>query len=198
MTIRQAPSRRKILSVGTGLLGTVTLLTACSESLIGAAKSTASSLELTIVTGKMLGKKGWPAYIPATVRVPAHATVHVRIVNFDDGTAPLPKGSPNAKVSGAVGGDAVAQHLDRTNPNNPGAPHTYTELNPQDVSHTFSVGGLGLNIPLPTESVVSFTLKTAGPGTYTWQCMAPCGSPPEGWGGAMHIKGYMMGSFQVV
>ena len=39
--------------------------------------------------------------------------------------------------------------------------------------------------------VTTFSFHSAAAGTYAWQCMDPCGSDPNGWGGAMATAGYM-------
>jgi hypothetical protein len=193
-------NRRRVLGLTAGSLAGAALLSACnlSPTAAGAARSPSVDLYLTLVTGGMIHKKDWPAYLPTDLTVPAHSTVNVRIVNFDDGPAALPANSPYAKVAGVVGGSATAQALTVSSPNTPGQTTTYQELNPKDIAHTFTIGALKLNVPLPVSSIVSFSFETGAPGTYTWQCMAPCGDEPGGYGGAMARPGYMMGSLHVV
>lgn len=193
-------NRRRALGLAAGSLAGVTLLGACglAPSAAHSQTDTPAELYLTIVTGRMIGKKGWPAYLPTAATVPANTTVRVHITNFDDGTATLPPNSPFSRVTGALGGTATAAALTMANPNAPGPAKAYSELPRDAVAHTFTLSGLQLNVPIPVSSVVTFSFKTGKPGTYDWECMAPCGSPPEGFGGAMHAKGYMMGSLHVV
>lgn len=190
---------RRTFGFAVGTLVGSTLLSACALRASAASNEMPTvDLYLSIVTGKMLNHKGWPSYVPTLLTAPANAMVNVRIVNFDDGTAPLPDKSPLAKVTGTIQGTATWQPLDTNNPNASGKMTLYQSLAPKDVAHTFSLPALNLNVPLPVSSIVTFSFQTTKPGTYMFQCMAPCGSPPEGWGGAMHMNGYMMGSLHVV
>src|SRR6266571_996649 len=64
-------------------------------------------LDLTVVTGDMIGHDEFPAYVPSDFTLPANSTVIISVTNFDDATA-LPKGSEQyAHVTGTLG--AVAQ-----------------------------------------------------------------------------------------
>jgi len=54
------------------------------------------------------------------------------------------------------------------------------------VSHTFTVTGTDVNIPLPPDTIVSFTTTFAKPGVYMYFCTAPCGP-------GMDFIGYMEG-----
>lgn len=143
-------------------------------------------LYLVILTGKMIHKPGWPQYSPADFVVPAHRLITVVIRNLDDGTAPLLKGDLKYdRVLGALGGVELINHK------------LVSGIANQDVSHTFTIPQLGLNAPIPASSTVEFTFRTPGPGTYTWVCMAPCGTGPNGMGGAMATNGYMTGTMVV-
>lgn len=188
--------RRALALIGGSLAGTA-LVSACSSTAPAAASAPTADLYLTVVTGGMLQHKGWPAFIPTDVSVPANSVVNVRIANFDDGTAALPATSSYGKVTGTIGNNATSAALSGAKPNAPAAIKTYSELPLKDVSHTFTVTGLGLNVPFLINSVASFSFKTGKPGTYTWQCMAPCGSGSDGMGGAMTEKGYMVGTLRV-
>ena len=158
------------------------------------AKPIRANLYLNVLTGKQDGKPGWPMFAPADFTVPANALVTVQVRVWDDGTAPLAANSPYAKVTGTVGGTATV--VSNATPN--ASPSTITSLNPNAVSHTFTVTGLKLNVPLPVSSTVTFTFKTpAKPGTFTWACLAPCGSGANGMGGAMVTDGYMTGKMTV-
>lgn len=144
-------------------------------------------LYLTIVTGRMIHKPGWPAFIPADIVVPAHTLVTVVIRNLDDGTAPLLKGDlAYTKVTGTAGN--VAEINEKL--------LVHAIPNPR-ISHTFTVPKLHLNVPIPPSATVEFTFRTPGPGTYVWQCMAPCGTGPNGMGGPMVTNGYMTGTLVV-
>lgn len=159
------------------------------------APAAAARLTLTIETGKMIGRPGWPTYLAdggssARIEVPAHAVVTVVLKSFDNGTAPPP--AAYARVEGTVGD--VVQVDGRT----------VDAFAPTAIAHTFTVSGLGLNVPVPAVTggaatvTETFQFRTGAPGTYTWQCYAPCGTGPSGWGGPMVTPGYMTGIFDVV
>lgn len=191
-------NRRKALGIAMGSLAGAALLSACGGSTAASAGKPVD-LYLTIVGEPLLTKKDWPAFIPTDLTVPANTTVNVRIANFDGGTASLPDSAAGyAKVSGVVGSQASSEALNLESPNTPGTPKSYGELAPKDVSHTFTITKLNLNVPLPVSSIVSFSFTSPDPGTYTWQCMAPCGTDPNQMGGAMAQQGYMVGSLKVV
>ncbi|MHB8958723.1 MAG: cupredoxin domain-containing protein [Candidatus Limnocylindrales bacterium] len=164
-----------------------------------AAATSAARLDLTIVTGDMIGKTEFPAYVPSDFTLPAHSTVVVTITNFDDAT-PLPKGSEvYASAAGVVGGTFTVTPIDPKDPNGSAGPtQTLSSLNPAKVSHTFTVPGLGINVPIAAHARVSFTITTGDAGTFSWRCMDPCGAGPSGWGSAMAAKsGYMEGTLTV-
>lgn len=154
---------------------------------------------LVIVTGEMIGKKDWPAYIPSQLTLPAYSTVVVTITNFDDAT-PLPKGSERyAQVSGTVDGTMVVTPIDPKDPNGSAGPtQRLTGLDPTQVAHTFTVPALGINVPVAAHARVSFTIRTGAPGTYLFRCFDPCGTGSSGWSGPMSAAaGYMEGTITV-
>jgi hypothetical protein len=170
-----------------------------SASQAGAVASPAFVLNLTIVTGDMIGRTEYPAYIPSDMVLPANSTVVVTVTNFDDAT-PLPKGSEiYARAQGIVGGTFSVTPIDPKDPNGAAGPtRILSSLDPADVSHTLTVPGLGLNVPIAPHARVTFTIHTGAPGTYTWHCMDPCGAGTSGWGTAMATRrGYMEGRFTV-
>ena len=182
---------------------TPTTLTAGANSSTAAANGAAAPattrLDLTIVTGDMIGKTEFPAYVPSNFSLPAHATVVVTITNFDDATA-LPKGSETyATAAGLVGGTFTVTPIDLKDPNGAVGPtQTLSSLDPAKVSHTFTVPGLGINVPIAAHARVSFTITTGDAGTFSWRCMDPCGAGPTGWGTAMAAKSnYMEGTLTV-
>jgi hypothetical protein len=90
------------------------------------------------------------------------------------------------------------QSMDATNPNLASATRTTDRLDPTTgISHTFTIATLGLSVPIAPKSKTTFTFHTGTAGSYTWQCMDPCGSGPIGWAGAMSTKGYMSGHVSV-
>jgi len=191
-------SRRAFLAAG-ALGGASALLAGCGLS--GAAAATSSkgkaSLYLTIATPAMLGTDDMPAYIPAFPSIPAHTRVRVEIVNFDDATLLTGALEQFAKVKGTVGGTIQVAALDEKNPNGTSTFQTAAALDPQNVSHTFTVAQLGINIPVAAKARTIFEIETGAPGVYAWRCNDPCGQGSGGWGGAMAAAGYMMGKIAI-
>jgi hypothetical protein len=139
-------------------------------------------------------------------RVPAGVTVHMTILGYD-GCTPL-RNPFFGKVTGTVGN---VEYVDgkRTSVIN-----SYSGCN---VGHTFSIPGIGLNVPMDTPSVTAtlcgtspctsgphktmqFTFHTPKtPGNYFWQCRVPCGGGfLDGFGGPMQTIGFMTGNMEVV
>ncbi len=151
----------------------------------------------------------------AYIQLPADQNIQLTIINYDDGPA-FPLGQPGElagsnssgvaalyNVTGTVGN--VEKVINDTNVNsttngtiNVSGGETVSNLADFSVSHTFTISQLGVNIPLPPSSTVVTNLYLTQQGTYQWQCEAPCGSGPTGWGGAMSTAGWMMGTISVV
>ena len=187
-------SRRAFLAAG-ALGGATALLAGCGVA--ASASPTQSkgkaTLYLTIATPNMLGTDDMPAYIPAFASIPAHSRVRMEIVNFDDATPLTGALEQFAKATGTVGGTIRVATLDEKNPNATTTSQTVSALDPQNVSHTFTVAKLGINIPVAAKARTTFEIETGAPGVYDWRCNDPCGQGNGGWGGAMAAAGYMMG-----
>ena len=148
---------------------------------------------LVLLDGGMTGHPGAPEYVGGKlIDLPANAKVVLTIYSFDDGTAPLAKSlQMYDKVTGTAGG---TESYDGT---------TVSSVPNKDVAHTFTVPGIGLNLPVPaaqstkagaiTPAVVTASFVTSKKGSFTWQCYAPCGSGKAGMGGAMQSPGEMTG-----
>ena len=52
--------------------------------------------------------------------------------------------------------------------------------------HTFTIKTIGLNIPIPADTIVTFTYTFSTPGVYLYECETPCGP-------GMGLPGYMEG-----
>ena len=167
---------------------------------VSASASASASLNITILSDAMTGKAGWPVFVPSDFTLPANSTVIVTVTNFDGATA-LPKGSDlYAKAAGIVGGTFTVTPIKAGDPNGTAGPTTsVSALDPTQVSHTFTISALGINVPLAPGARTTFTLHTGAPGTYAWRCLDPCGTGPSGWGGPMAAtSGYMQGTLTVV
>ncbi len=146
---------------------------------------------MVIQTGKMDGHPGWPRYTHSSWTVHLGQTVIIRITSYDDGAAPLTGAQTMfTHVQGTVGGfESVDGRPVRSVPN-------------QDVAHTFTVVGLGLNLPIPAAptggsvTVVARFVATRT-GSFVWQCYAPCGSGSNSMGGAMSTMRWMEGRVEV-
>lgn len=130
-------------------------------------------VNLTVVIN---ASNGAPQYLPANFSVKA-GLVAITIVDEDDAVA---WSGCSCNVTGTVGG---VEWLN-------GSP--YHVMPSSNVAHTFTVGSLGLNVLSPGGQTVFFEAEFPA-GTYTWTCMAPCGS--DGYAGfPMGTPGYMTGT----
>jgi hypothetical protein len=147
---------------------------------------------MEILTGKMDHRPGWPRYTHASWSVRVGETVVLRVTNYDNGTAPLTGAQMMYdNVMGTLGGSETVD----------GKP--VRSVSDEEVSHTFTVVGLGLNLPIPVAPkggsvtvVARFVPKRTG--RFVWQCYAPCGSGPNSMGGAMAMGGWMEGTVEVL
>lgn len=147
-------------------------------------------LYLTVAVG--IGDDN-PAYVPSDFSVPKNSLVQVTITNFDDATPLTGDQIKYDQVYGTVGGSAEVTPVDPADPNGPasGTVQTYRTMDPGDVSHTFTIPALNLNVPIYAHSRTTFTFRTGKAGSYLWLCEDPCG-------GAMATPRYMSGQIRVV
>ena len=136
--------------------------------------------------------------------LPAHATVHVTIYNFD-GASGL-RNPFLARPQGMVGNRILVD----------GKPADH--IDPNDTSHTFAVPALGIILAIPgvpddaknpcgyapcsvakyDHRTIKFTFHTTTPGHFRWQCFVPCAAGwLDGFGGPMQTIGYMDGFLNV-
>jgi len=54
------------------------------------------------------------------------------------------------------------------------------------ISHTFTIHNLNIDIPIPPDTIVTFTYTFTAPGAYEYVCDTPCGA-------GMGVVGYMNG-----
>lgn len=165
--------------------------TALTSASAGASTPSHVVEQMRVVTGKMDGRSGWPKITNASWTVHQGELVTVRIVSYDDGTAPLMgQYMKYARVMGTTNGKEVVNGQAVTN---------VSDIN---VAHTFTIAKLGVNLPIPVAPtgktvVVTATFKATKTGTYVWNCYAPCGSGTTGMGGAMSTMGWMTGKVTV-
>ncbi|HEX3224885.1 MAG TPA: hypothetical protein VHQ89_02215 [Gaiellaceae bacterium] len=146
--------------------------------------------------GKWLRRTVW--------RLPADATVHVTIYNFDGAS-----GLRNPLYARPQGVDGNVMTVDGK---------TLKVIPPDDASHTFAVPAYGLVVPVApvaddaknqcdyapcamstAHRTIQFTFHTGKRGHYRWQCFVPCAAGwIDGFGGPMQTIGYMDGFLNVV
>lgn len=138
-------------------------------------------------------------------KVPAGTTVKVTVLGYD-GCTPL-RNPFWSKVTGTAGNVIYVNGKPKSVLN------SWSGCN---VGHTFSMPGIGLNVPIAspplTASLCSTSPCTKGPhtvvtfsftapktaGDYFWQCRIPCGGGfLDGFGGPMQTIGYMTGNMEV-
>jgi hypothetical protein len=142
-------------------------------------------------------------------KVPAGSIVRMTVLGYD-GCTPL-RNPFWGKVSGTIGNVEYV---------NGKATAVLDSWNVCSVAHTFSIRGIGLNVPIasPTSyadntslcstspctsgphTTVTFSFRTpTTPGSYFIQCAIPCGlAYLDGYGGPMQTIGYMTGEMEVV
>lgn len=178
-------------SLGAATIGLVGCGSASASTSTGATPAPTTVHQTMIIkTGKMLNKPGWPKYSNAFWKAKAGDTVVLTITSYDDGTAPLSTDSPYGKVLGTLNGTELVNGK------------SITAIPDSQISHTFTVPGLSLNLPIPAAATgktvtVQATFEVPKAGTYNWQCEAPCGTTASGWGGPMMTPGWMQGSITV-
>lgn len=136
-------------------------------------------------------------------KLPANATVHVTIYNFDGAS-----GLRNPYLARPEGVDGNRITID-------GKP--YRGIDPNNASHTFAVPAYHLIVAVPgvaddaknqcgyapcslklAHRTIRFTFHTGAPGHYRWQCFVPCAAGwIDGFGGPMQTIGYMDGFLNV-
>jgi hypothetical protein len=150
------------------------------------------------------------AWVHTTLfQVPAGSQIHVTIYGYD-GCTPL-RNPYWGKVTGTLG------DVEYVNGKPVKLFNSYADCS---VGHTFSIPGIGLNVPVasPTtykensdlcstspctsgpHTTVTFSFTSPStPGDYFWQCRIPCGLGfLDGFGGPMQTIGFMTGEMEVV
>ncbi|WP_053959992.1 hypothetical protein [Sulfobacillus thermosulfidooxidans] len=144
---------------------------------------------MVIRTGKEIHRPGWPQYQPAFWSAPQNSVVKLTIISHDSGASPLMM-TQNDQVRGTIGG---TEKVDGK---------TVSQIANNEISHTFTIPALGINLPIPVAPPGKTVTVTAEipfhqAGSYLWQCMAPCATSPMGMGGAMVTPGYMRGTITI-
>lgn len=137
----------------------------------------------------------------AVINVPANRLISLTIINYDDGADNVSSqflnvnGTQNNQMT-VVSNDFMNATESSTGINLVGV-QTVSSLPWNEVSHTFTIGLLHVNIPIAPSSTVHTFITFTKTGTFGWQCFAPCGAGESGWTGTMASVGWMSGSVVV-
>ncbi|MGA2663779.1 MAG: hypothetical protein ABSF83_02390 [Nitrososphaerales archaeon] len=214
------------LVVASVLLGVGVGLTASQNAVFGSSSTVTETttvsgqnasapyvLTLIITTGNYFNSTtgDQPAYYvlgpgglqsAANITLPANRLVELVISNYDEGNASL--ASPQyASVNGTVDGSELVYN--NTAINSTEGPNgitlrgsqTVSSLPLSEISHTFTVPMLNLNLPMASESTIVAYFRTGSAGTFLWLCESACGSGADGTAGAMSTPGWMTGTLTV-
>ncbi len=133
----------------------------------------------------------------ANISLPAHRLIELVIISYD---TPTPPPDQYSHVTGTVGGKMYLINGTSASMNTPQSWGAGVSSVPTDqISHTFTVPSLGINIPVVGGDTAIAFLYFNETGTFTWQCETPCGFPDVngGWSGAMVAPGWMAGEITV-
>ena len=156
--------------------------------------STVSFLNLSVIMNQTYsaayGGSGFPQYVINSTSGSGSGTNFTLpegtvIVTITDHDAVTRYNQCVCNVQGTVGGTETLN----------GTPISY--VSPSNVANTFDVPQLGINVLAPGQSVVSFVLDLHQVGSFRWECLAPCGSGPQGFGFPMFTPGFMEGTMTV-
>ncbi len=131
------------------------------------------------------GKPGWQKITNASWTVHKGQTETVQIVRFDDGTAPLMgKHVLYTTVKGTINGKELVIGM------------PVAMVSDVNIANTFTVPGLGFNMPIPVAQTGGHVVATADivakkSGTSVRHCYAPCRGGTNGFGGAMSTMNWM-------
>jgi heme/copper-type cytochrome/quinol oxidase subunit 2 len=134
----------------------------------------------------------------ASISLPAHRLIKLVIECYDDGPANLTN-SQYANVSGTQNDIVTVVNNDNINSSQGistiqvSAGQNVSSVPSDNISHTFSIPQLGINIPVMPSSTVSAYLTLNQTGTFSWFCMTQCGFGLTGEEGAMATPGWMTG-----
>jgi hypothetical protein len=136
----------------------------------------------------VLGPKGLMS--SADITVPGNTTIKLVVVCYDNGANNVSQ--TLATVSGTLNNSMVIFNGTSPTPANyVGNVHSVPES--EFVSHTFTISSLGINVPIPSSSIVVTYLRFNSTGTFTWNCFSPCIGEPY----MQTVPGYMEGTLTV-
>ena len=150
--------------------------TGTSPSTPATPTTVAAYVNLTVIVN---ATNGAPQYVPANFTIPAGLVA----VTIQDQDSPMNWSQCGCVVGGTIGN---TEWVNGT---------SYHVVPDSNVAHTFTIPKLGINVLSPGGSTVFFEAVFPA-GTYTWYCMATCGSNGET-GFPMGTPGWMEGTITV-
>lgn len=133
----------------------------------------------------------------SNITLPLNTTIQVMIVSYD---TPTPGSTDSMGVVTGTVGNAVYM-INGTSASMGPMPEPWgqnvTSVPGAQLAHTFTIPGLGVNIPVVGGDTEIAYLYLTKAGTYTWFCQTPCGLGADGLGGAMSTGGWMTGSVTI-
>ena len=133
----------------------------------------------------------------ANLTIPSHTRIEIVIASYDMGSAPPPPQYDN--VTGTVNDQLTVINGTVASGDDTSLAwgETVTRVPGDMIVHTFTVPSLNLNIPVISGDTVMGYFYANVTGTFAWMCMTPCGTGPDGLGGAMATPGWMTGQITV-
>jgi len=138
----------------------------------------------------------------ANISLPAHRLIELVITNFDEGNASLAAPQYTNVMGTSDGSELVYNSTAINSTEGPNGillrgSQRVSSLALNQISHTFTVPSLGLNLPMASESTIVAYFTTGGAGSFIWLCESACGSGADGTAGAMTTAGWMTGAITV-
>lgn len=138
----------------------------------------------------------------ANISLPADTLIQLTIACYD--TADPQATNDMGVVRGTVGGTVYVLNGTIASGTGMGAlanrsdwGKTVTAVPASELAHTFTIGALGISVPVVAGSTVIAYLNIHQKGTFAWICLTPCGLGPSGLLGAMETRGWMTGNVEV-
>ncbi len=126
----------------------------------------------------------------AQIYLPGDSMIRMTIIDYDSGSGTV--SAAYSKVTGTLNNTEYVYN--NTSVNGTATPGQLVSAIPSaDLTHTFTITSIGLNILVPSQSIVVAYFHTPDSGVLSWRCEVDCGTGASGWGGAMEAAGFMEG-----
>lgn len=133
----------------------------------------------------------------ANLTIPSHTRIVISIASYDTGS--MPPSAPYGQVTGTLGNEMTVVNGTAASGDDTSVTwsETVSSVPLDQIVHTFTVPSLNLNLPVISGDTVVASFYANVTGTFSWFCMTPCGTGPDGLGGAMVTPGWMTGQITV-